>query len=115
MSIELDFAGPLDPSHKNEAKVCYFHFYLVLGLLRDATSQRHRSHLSLHAFIWKKEISASLGVHTSPHTSRCSQIRLVGGAVTAAMMRRGVGGGAGTTWSRGGLERDAGLAAQQLK
>lgn len=27
----------------------------------------------------------------------------------------GVGGGAGTTWSRGGLERDAGLAAQQLK
>lgn len=39
MSIELDFAGPLDLSHKNEAKVL-FSFLFGLGLLRYATSQR---------------------------------------------------------------------------
>lgn len=109
VSIELDFAGPLDLSHKNKAKVCYFLFYLVLGCC--ATPPRRaaatRSVPSLFTcFYLEKEDKRQPSACTHRYTRlRRSKIRLVGGAVISAMMRRG----AGAPWSRGGLERDAGL------
>lgn len=97
VSIELDFAGPLDPSHKNEAKVCYFHFYLVLGWCatqpRSAAGTRRVPPLFTCFYLEKED-----NVHTSPHTSRCSKIRLVGSAVISTMMHRG-GGRNVVTWS----------------
>lgn len=115
MSIELDFAGPLDPSHKNKGKVCYFHFYLVLGCCatspRSATGTRRDPSLFTCFYLEKEDKRQPRRAHIATHISLLPD--------SVGWRRRhshdDAPGGGGATWSRGGLERDAGLAAQQLK
>lgn len=93
-----------------------FSFLFGLGLLRDATSQRHRyaaRPISLYMLLFgkKEDKRQPRRAHLATHVSLLPD--------SVGWRRRhshdDAPGGAGATWSRGGLERDAGLAAQQLK
>lgn len=73
VSIELDFAGPLDLSHNNKAKVCYFHFYLVLGCCatppRSAAGTQRVPSLFTCFYLEKEDKRQPRRAHIATHIS----------------------------------------------
>lgn len=99
------FAGPLDPSHKMRPNCVIFIFIWSWAAERrhsGAPRAHGASRLSLHAFIWKREMSASPGMYTLAHISRFCARRLAGPTVIftwPCLSERNMGGRSVVTWS----------------
>lgn len=104
VSIEQHrFTGPLDPSHKMRPNGVIFIFIWSWAAAQHhfrAPRVHRASHLSLHAFIWRRKISASPGIYTLAHISRFCKLRLVGPTVifTRLCLSENMGGHNMVTW-----------------